>query len=134
MQEMFGEGQEVAHYFRLHEIAVGHVYQPNDTPRGGPTGAAIDVDWDAVHPTLPNPHARDFPVGSAERTAIDRFNRTYQGMLDDLHWAWNGQPERLNGAIDTMFALKDQAVALTQMPSGRGQATLSPTFEWIERD
>jgi hypothetical protein len=132
MHEIFGEGEEVAHYFRLHELAAGRTYLPNDTPRGGPKGPPLAVDWDVVYPMASDPRAAVYPVGSTERTTIDDFNRTYRGMLEDLHLTFNGEPDRLNGAIDTMFVLKDKAVALMQMPSGKPGTTIGPTFEWID--
>jgi Ferritin-like len=49
--------EEVAHYFRFQEIAVGRRYRPGDSPQSGPTGESFAVDWQAVHNMRPNPRS-----------------------------------------------------------------------------
>ena len=53
-------------------------------------------------------------------------------LLDALHWAFNGFPERLENAANIMFTLKYQAVALMKMSSPNGPYTVGPSFEYRE--
>lgn len=126
---LHGRGREPAHYFRFHEILVGRRYQLGDTPRTGPTGRALAVDWEAVHPMRANPKRRDFPPRSAIRALSDECNRTYGRLLRQVERAYNGEPARLLHAVGAMYELKYQAVALMQIPIGRGGETAGPTFE-----
>lgn len=121
----------VAHYFRFHELHVGRSYQPGDTPAGGPTGPPRAVDWDAVHNMRANPRSGDYAVGSEVRTRMDEFNHTYSGVLHLLHECFNGQPELLRVATGEMYALREQAIALMQLPSGDGTTTAGPAFEYV---
>jgi hypothetical protein len=44
------ERDQVAHYYRFQELKLGRRYRPGDTPRSGPTGDPICIDWNAVRP------------------------------------------------------------------------------------
>ena len=123
---------EVGHYFRFLELRDGRRHAPGDTPRSGPTGEPLDVDWDAVHPMRPNPRRADHNPGSPARLALDAFARDYCGVLHLLERTFNGSPALLAVATGAMYALKAQAVALMQTPydDDSGQ-TLGPAFEWI---
>jgi len=125
------ERKEVAHYFRFNEIMQGRSYQPGDTARSGPTGAPIEVDWDAVYNMKPNPRSADYPEGSEIRAKLDAFNRTYSSILHLLDHCFNGKPKLLSVATGAMYELKLQAVELMQIPSGDGDTTVGPSFEYI---
>jgi CDGSH-type Zn-finger protein/rubrerythrin len=125
------ERGEVAHYFRFHQIVAGRLYQAGDTAQTGPTGEALAVDWDAVYPMRPNPCAADYPEGSPIRAKLDDFNRTYAGILHLLEHGLNGKPKLLAVATGAMYELKQQAIALMQLPSGDGKTTVGPSFEYI---
>ncbi len=125
------EREEVAHYFRFNELAVGRRYRQGDTPQSGPTGEAVDVDWDAVHDMRPNPRSSDYPEGSEARALMEEFNRSYSGVLHLLHECFNGSPRLLAVATGEMYALKQQAIELMRLPSGDGRTTAGPSFEYI---
>jgi CDGSH-type Zn-finger protein len=127
------ERDEVAHYFRFLELKEGRRFQRGDTPRSGPTGAPIAVDWDAVHPMRINPRASDYSGGSEIRAGLDRFNRAYSGLLHLLHETFNGSPRLLRVATGGMYALKAHALALMQLPSGDGETTVGPSFDYVPR-
>jgi CDGSH-type Zn-finger protein/uncharacterized Fe-S cluster protein YjdI len=125
------EREEVAHYFRFDELRVGRRYLKGDTPQSGPTGEAFEVDWDAVHDMRPNPRSSDYPEGSEVRARMEEFNRSYSGVLHLLHETFNGSPRLLAVATGEMYALKQQATLLMQLPSGDGETTAGPSFEYV---
>jgi hypothetical protein len=123
-----GPDREPAHYYRFQQLLKGREYRKGDTPKGGPTGARIDVDFRAVHPMKPNARATDYPKGSPVRGALEAFGHGYGQLLASLEAAYNGKPDRLTEAIARMFALRDQARALMQTPSGAGRTTVGLDF------
>jgi CDGSH-type Zn-finger protein len=125
------EREEVGHYFRFQEILAGRSFQPGDTPQSGPTGDTFNVDWDAVYNMRPNPRAGDYPEGSEVREKMDAFNRTYSSILRLLHQTFNGKPEFLRIATGAMYELTYQAVELMQTPTGDGETSAGPSFEYV---
>lgn len=125
---------EVAHYYRFVELKEGRRFQAGDTPRSGPTGEALVVDLDGIAPMRPNPRTTDHAPGSPVRQAQEEFNRTYCLLLQQLEEACTGSPSRLGAAVGTMYAVREQALALLRMPDGNGGSTAGPTFEWVPRD
>jgi hypothetical protein len=119
------ERNEVGHYYRFQELAQGRRYQRGDTPRSGPTGDKLAVDFTAVLPMRRNP--RPAEAGSPVRAAQDQFDKTYRGLLAQLQLAFNGSPQSLGPSIGAMYGLKAQAQALMAMPAGDG-TTAGPTF------
>lgn len=124
------EREEVAHYFRFVEIAQGRLFQRGDTPRSGPTGPTMAVDWNAVYPMRENPRLAECAVGSRVRAQMEAFNQLYSDLLRDLHRAFNGEPNTLAATLGGMWALKEVAQALMQMPSGDGSSHAGPSFEY----
>jgi CDGSH-type Zn-finger protein len=121
---------EVAHYYRFLELRTGRCYRRGDTPRSGPTGEAVPVDFAGVLPMRPNPRIADHAPGGEIRTAQEEFDRTYCTLLHLLEQAFNGGPRLLAVATATMYRLKAQAQALMRMPDGEG-TTAGPTFEYV---
>jgi CDGSH-type Zn-finger protein len=122
---------EVAHYFRFQELYLGRRYAPGDTPQSGPRGEELQVDWDAVHDMRPNPRAADYPAGSEIRAQMDAYNLAYCGVLHLLHETFNGSPGLLAVATGAMYGLKAQAIELMALPSGHGETTVGPSFEYV---
>ena len=125
------ERAEVAHYFRFNELFVGRRYRQGDTPQSGPTGEPLAIDWDAVHDMRPNPRSSDYPEGSEIRARLDEFNRSYSSILHLLHEAFNGSPRLLAVATGLMYGLKEEAIRLMELPSGDGETTVGPSFEYV---
>ena len=125
------EREEVAHYFRFQEIAAGRRYAPGDTPQSGPSGEPFGVDWEAVHNMRPNPRSKDYPKGSEIRAQMDAFNHAYSGVLHLLDECFNGNPRLLAVATGAMYGLKEQAIDLMKLPSGDGETTVGPSFEYV---
>lgn len=119
----FGEPDELAHYFRFNEIRAGRRYRATDTPRSGPTGPELLVDWSAVWPAGPNPKARDYAGQPEIHALMVKANRTYTRLLRVLHQAFNGDPDLLLEAVPVMYELKYQVQALMKVPSGRADGT-----------
>lgn len=127
---LFGEGKNYAHYFRFNELVHGRFYDAKDKPSDPPSGGPLKVDWDAVYPMRPNPHAKDFAAGSEVRAKVDGFNRAYSDFLRLLHKAFNGAPERLTDSVPVMYGLRHRAVELMRIPSGGGM-NAGPAFEFV---
>jgi len=122
---------QVAHYYRFEELKCGRRYRRGDTPRSGPTGDTISIDWNSVRPMRANPRTSDHAPGSAIRRAQEQFNDSYCGLLRLLEQTFNGSPQTLRTAIGAMFRLKMQAQALMEMPTEDGITTGGPTFEYV---
>jgi len=125
---------QVAHYYRFRELQLGRRYRRGDTPRSGPTGGPISIDWSAVRPMRSNPRSADHVMGSPIRFAQEQFNHSYCALLQRLEEALNGAPQILRAAIAAMYTLKAPAQALMQMPVEDGLATAGPTFEYVAPD
>jgi Ferritin-like len=128
-EELLGEREELAHYFRFDELYRGRRYVRGDTPSSGPTGEPIVLDFAAVLPMRPNPKAADHPPGSGLRAMADECNRTYSMLVRQLDAAFRGEAAQLVDAVQTMLQLRYQAVALMRVPIGDGM-TAGPPFEW----
>ena len=125
---------QVAHYYRFQELKLGRRYRRGDTPRTGPTGDPISIDWDSVRPMRTNPRMCDHVQGSPIRVAQEKFNQSYYALLQLLEEAFGGAPRTLGSLIGAMYSLKAQAQALVQMPTEDGLATAGPTFEYVAPD
>ena len=128
------ERDEAAHYYRLQELKLGRRYRRGDTPRTGPTGDPISIDWDSVRPMCTNPRMGGHVPGSPIRVAQEKFNQSYYALLQLLEEAFGGAPGTLRSAMGAMYSLKAQAQALMQMPTEDGLATAGPTFEYVAPD
>jgi hypothetical protein len=128
------EREQVAHYFRFQELKIGRRYRRGDTPRSGPSGDALAVDWESVLPMRTNPRTADRAPHSSIRMAQEEFNRAYCSVLQLLERAFGGTPEIVGAAINDMYGLKTRAQALMQMGTEDGLATAGPTFEFVSPD
>jgi len=128
------ERDEAAHYYRFQELKLGRRYLRGDTPRSGPTGDPILIDWDSVRPMRTNPRICYHAPGSPIRVAQEKFNQSYYALLQLLEEAFGGAPRTLGSAMGAMYSLKAQAQALMQMPTEDGLATAGPTFEYVAPD
>jgi Ferritin-like len=125
-----GGRDELAHYFRFRQIALGYHYRESDVANAPPTGSRLAVDWDAVLPMRDNPTVDELAPGSEVRRISETFNRTYGALLRCLHRAFNGQSDELLAAVPLMYQLRYQAVALMRIPCGQDGRTAGPSFEW----
>jgi len=128
------ERDEVAHYYRFQELKLGRRYRRGDTPRSGPTGNPISIDWGSVRPMRTNPRTSDHASGSPIRLAQEEFNQSYCALLQCLEQALNGAPEMLGAAIGAMYTLKAKAQKLMEMPTEDGRETAGPPFEYVAPD
>jgi len=122
---------QVAHYYRFQQLKLGRRYRRGDTPRSGPTGDPISIDWKDVRPMRANPRTSEYAVGTPIRLAQEDFNTSYCALLGLLEQAFNGAPKILGGAMGAMYTLKAQAEALMRMATGDGLSTAGPTFEYV---
>ena len=125
------EREEVAHYFRFTEIVSARSYRQGDTPQSGPSGEPFEVDWEAVYPMRDNPRTEDYEEGSPIRIKMEAFNLVYSDLIRALHLTLNGETEMLDEAFSGMFRIRELALQLMQMPSGDGETTAGPSFEYV---
>lgn len=122
---------EVGHYFRLQQIMDGRYYRRGDTPQSGPSGESFPVDWDAVYDMQPKPRSADHAPDSTVGLAMAQFNQAYCAMLDTLQQAFNGKPELLPTSVGAMYRLREQALALMQLPAAQGTGCAGPSFGYV---
>jgi hypothetical protein len=72
----------------------------------------------------------DYSAGTELKERAVAFNRTYMSLLNELDLAANGKPERLMASVPIMYQLKYQATELMKIPTGNGDETAGPTFEY----
>lgn len=124
----FGDGQEVAHYYRFVELVNERFYGPGDSPYSAPAGPALPIDWDSILPMRADPAAEQFPKGTELRQQMDEFNRGYTDFLQLLQQAFTGQPALLQHGVGRMYSLKVRALELMRNPCGNGE-TAGPSFQ-----
>jgi hypothetical protein len=121
-----------AHFYKFGEIAAGR--RVIQTRAGfAYDGAPILFDPSGVWPLRPNCKIADFAVGTQARTRIERFAYSYTSLLNALHDAFNGHPEKLDAAFGLMYDLRVEAVSLMQTDTGDGSGlTVGPSFEYVD--
>lgn len=125
------ERDQVAHYYRFQELKLGRRYRRGDTPRSGPTGERIAIDWAGVHGTRPTPQrSRD---GSDARRQIvqSALNQTYCALLQQLDQTFDGSPQLLMPAIGTMYRLKELAQELMLLRGPEPTELGATIFEYV---
>ena len=128
---LFGQQEEVAHYYRFNEIYLGRQYTESDTPNSGPTGPELPIDWEQVFDMRPNPKISQYDDRPEIANIMQRFNCTYMDMLDLIHAGFNGKQKSMMVATAKMYELKEQAINLMNIPSGDGNTTVGPSFEYV---
>ena len=128
-----GDGKELAHFYRFKEIDLEKHYTENDTPKKGPHGDHLNVDYKNVYPLQMNTCRKGFKEGTEQRKALDEFAVGYTDLLKALESAFNGHRSRLTEGIARMFALRRQALAIINTPLDNGKGTLGLDFTPPER-
>jgi len=126
--EKFDQEGNLAHYYRFNELRHRRRYLADDAP-AEPTGAAIEIDLDAVYPMQPNLRVEQLPTAALRETA-NAFNIVYVRLLRQIQTAFDGRPEALTQAVGTMFELKKSAIDLLRIPLPDTSAHAGPTFEY----
>ena len=135
---IYGDGdgeREPAHYYRFLELLLRRQFQTGDTPSSGPTGPALDVDFDAVNPMRANASYADYAAHPEITERLDEFNRLYGTLLAALELAFNGGgAPAFAQATAVMFTLGDCAATITRIadPTSPGETVglvFAPTFD-----
>ncbi len=124
-------GYELAHYYRFMEIAVGRRFKKGDTPKSGPTGALLPVDWSSAKNMVTNPQSGWFAPGSPVRAEMDACNEVWINLLRTLEAGFQGRKQGIVKAVPFMLELKQRVIGLMNLPSGIAGTMLGPSFEWI---
>lgn len=121
------DDRELGHYQRFIALGAGRHWGLGDRLDALPTGAPAPVDFSAVRPLLRDPSLRALDLDPAARDAVRDANAAYGALLHALHRTFNGEPGALRGAVAKMYAFREQAWALGNIPYGEHR--LGPTFE-----
>jgi hypothetical protein len=123
-----GEEKELAHYYRFKQLLLQQHYTKKDTPKSGPSGKKLKVDYDKIYPLKKDTHKSEYPEGSDIRGALNAFANSYSELLTSLEDAFKGNRSRLTEGITRMFALRNQALAIIQTPVDNGKNTVGLDF------
>ncbi|TXH64889.1 MAG: hypothetical protein E6Q88_14840 [Lysobacteraceae bacterium] len=121
-----------AHFYKFGSIAAGRelIRTPTGYAYGG---AVIEFDPDGVWPLRANCKIADFAPGTHARTRIEQFAYNYSALLNALHDAFNGRPERIDVAIGLMYDLRVLSVAMMQtVADAKTGLTVGPSFEYVK--
>ncbi|CAH1271190.1 Hypp4598 [Branchiostoma lanceolatum] len=152
------EEGELSHFFKFAEIVHGRRLKqrdPNATSSGqcfddfkpcddeikcnktfNFAGRLVPFYEDGVWPTVSNPHTERYPPGSQVRKYSDNFNKIYTGLLQCVHDAFNGNPEKMKvDCMGMMSSLTAWAKRLVRTPiDSNGDPEIgpnaAPTFEF----
>jgi len=125
---MYDDDGELAHYYRFLQLKLGKYFQKGDKA-DAPSGPALKVNWDAVHPIKANARLADYTTPELRAAAV-AFNNSYKEFLALLTAAYNGAPRLLLQAVPQMFKLRDQMCQLIHNPiPGMDGVNAAPTFE-----
>jgi len=127
----FQSPDDPAHFYTFGSIVAGR--ELVQTPTGyAYAGEMIPYEPDGVWPLRPNCKIADFAPGTQARTRIEQFAYNYSNLLNSLHLAFNGEPERLDAAIGVMYDLRVLSAAMMQTVAdpNTGQ-TVGPSYEFV---
>lgn len=133
------DNNKLAHYFRFAELVKGRLKRnPDATPQTPPeeryfydSSDRIEFDASLVLSLPDNPVPELYPAGSPAQAGNIEFNRLYTNVLQQLHQAFNGAPNRLEDAIGTMQSMRTAALQLVELPINGG-IHAGPTFSYVE--
>jgi hypothetical protein len=121
-----------AHYYKFGEILHGRRIVRTATGFAY-AGDPIPFDPAGVYPMRPNPKTYYYEPGTQARLLTAEFAAAYSSLLNVLHAAFNGAPDRIDGAIGLMYELRMIAVRLMQTPVGDGSPqTAGPSYEYVD--
>lgn len=117
---------EVAHYYRFEQLYRGMkiVTNPNEPDKYAfdPDRPIVVDDLADVVQMVDNPMLVQLDPQSDWRAVqlSDEFDASYTKLLNCLHIAFNGAPDRINDAIPLMYELKNSAEELLQQRLASG--------------
>ena len=127
--------EEPAHYYRFQEIVKGKSLVRDSSGGYSYSGPPVEFDPTSLPNMKANPKMADFPFNSLAYQYSKLFNFTYTSLLNNLHLAFNGQPEKMDDAMGLMFSLKLYAGKLlaTPYPNHPGYVA-GPSFEFVANE
>ena len=133
-----GDGKPTpAHYYRFGQIYYGAELIKKRSPKLNTDyaygGAPIPFVASGVYPMRPDPSALQFAEGTYGRLLTDNFTQGYSSLLNSLHAAFNGEPERIKETMGLMYQLRFLAQKLMSTPLQEGMvATAGPVFRYVK--
>ncbi|UZD24417.1 ferritin-like domain-containing protein [Algoriphagus halophytocola] len=127
--------EEPAHYYRFQEIVKGKSLVRDSSGGYSYSGSPVAFDPTSVPNMKANPKMADFPVNSLAYQYSKLFNFTYTSLLNCLHLAFNGQPEKMDDAMGLMFSLRLYAGKLLASPYPNCPGYVAgPSFEFVANE
>lgn len=126
---------DLAHYYRFAEVAAGRKLVEDATAPGGfsYTGREIHLDKAGILPIHPNTRLEEIPKGTEARFTAEKFAAEYTLLLENLHEAFNGHPDKIKDTFRGMHSLTALAAELVQMPfPGKPEFTVGPVFSFYK--
>ncbi len=115
--KMFNRDHQLTHYWKFHVIQDLMVH-------------GIWKYEQEVYPMLEDPDPRLF---SKEAFWINqRFNTTWTNLMNAMHEAFNSDTPSLESTIGLMLDLKEDAIALMQLPLPGQEGNAGPTFTYLK--
>jgi ferritin-like protein len=122
---------EPAHFYRFGEIAAGKTLIKTATGFSY-GGDPIPFDSSGVFLLRPNCKIADYQADTQARTRITQFAYSYSSLLNALHAAFNGQPDKLDAAVGLMYDLRTSAASLMDTPDPTAPGlNVGPSFEYV---
>jgi hypothetical protein len=124
-----GPDSALSHFYRFSEIAEGLalIADPSESKGWSYSGSEIKANG-PIAPVSADPSADRYPLGTAERHAMDNFNYTYTSLLKGLHQLFNGNPNTFSRTLGAMMSLRQQA--LDMMAGTNLHGPIGPSFEY----
>ena len=125
---------ELPHFYRLNQIFHGRFYKDGDSPSSDPTGDVLDVNFDEVYPSIPNPKHSFYKNDKRLLELNAEFCRQYVLLLEQINLAFNGDPSAFYAAtIYGMRKLTELGSEMCSLPiSKMDNVNGAPSFEFIE--
>ncbi len=134
--EAAGE-HEPAHYYRFEEIYMGKELEEDSSAEVGYSysGAEIPFFPSQVPNMKENPKTSNYPPSSLAFLSSNLFNYNYTNLLNSLHETFNGEPDKLNNAMGSMYALRLYALKLMALPDPNNPGYVAgPSYEYVAKE
>ncbi|MEE9344786.1 MAG: ferritin-like protein [Methylococcales bacterium] len=127
----FDSPGEPAHYYRFGEIYYGSKLIQSDDDKFSYGGDPVAFVSEGVYPMKSDPTSEQFPEDSYGRVLSNNFTEGYSSLLNSLHEAFNGAPDKIETAIGLMYQLRFMAQKLMTTPLKKGEiATGGPVYKY----
>lgn len=125
-------GGQLAHFYKFSEIFVGKTFIQQKDGTWAFDGDGIP--FPTTHPMAKVPSGGwpeppgGWPENDHVKENLHDFNKAYATLLESLENAWNGNPDDVEDALESMHDLSSFATKLMQVPLPDGTGNYGPEF------